>query len=125
MVCLDANVVIEIILDRHKAQVCRDYLNSVQEEVAITVLSLDLLLYYSESKKLHLPAVEEFLRLFIWLPMTDGDAEWAFRRFEGKDFEDALQIASAIREGCGTFVTLDKSLAKKYVADIKTKLLSN
>ena len=124
MICLDANVLIEIILGRTHAQACRDYINSVQDDLAIKLLSLDLLLYFAKSNKLNLPAIEEFLRLYVWLPMTDGDAEWAFRRFAGTDFDDALQIATTIREACTMFVTLDKKLAKKYASDLPVKLLS-
>lgn len=114
MICLDANVLIEIIIERKNAQACRGYVASVDEDMSITMLSLDLVMYYAEKNKLNSTPVEQFLRQFLWLPMSDSDAEWAFKHFANKDFEDALQIACATREGCSKFATLDRGLAKKY-----------
>lgn len=123
MICVDANVLIEIILRRKSATACRNYIDSTKEDLAITMLSLDLAMYYAESNKLALGPVEQFLRLFVWLSIVDTDAAWAFQYFKDDDYEDALQIAVAIREGCSTFVTLDKSLAKKYSKVIPIDLL--
>jgi predicted nucleic acid-binding protein len=43
--------------------------------------------------------------------------------FKGDDFEDALQVACAIREGCNNLVTLDGSLSKKYAQYIAIDLI--
>jgi predicted nucleic acid-binding protein len=123
MICIDANVLIEIILGRKNAEICRKYIDSHKEDMATTVLSLDIVMYYTESNKLSLRPVEHFLRLFTWLAITDTDAEAAFKYFEDKDFEDALQISCAVREGCSRFVTLDRGLAKKYSKEIPIDLL--
>ncbi|MGH7158284.1 MAG: hypothetical protein ACREGD_04430 [Candidatus Saccharimonadales bacterium] len=66
---------------------------------------------------------KHFLDLFVWLPVLPEDGHAAFKRLEGNDFEDALQVACAVREGCKRFVTLDGGLAKKYKPDIKIDLL--
>lgn len=124
MICFDANVLIEIIVQRKNAQACRDYINSSKEDMATTMLSVDLVMYYTESNKLDVTPVEQFLRQFIWLSLIDSDAEWAFKHFRNKDFEDGLQIACAKREECVKFITLDKPLAKKYAQNIPIDLIA-
>ena len=123
MICFDANVLIEIIVDRKNALVCRDYIDAAKDDMCTTMLSVDLVMYYAESNKLAIQPIEQFLRLFTWLPMTDSDADWAFKNFGGIDFEDALQIACAVREGSKKFATLDKKLAKKYASTLPIDLL--
>jgi predicted nucleic acid-binding protein len=123
MICFDANVLIEIILGRDKALICREFVNKTSDDLAVTILSLDLVMYYAEKHKLNLEPIEQFLRTFLWLPLTEADAESAFQHYKADDFEDALQISCAVRESCATFVTLDKALVKKYHKDIRVKLL--
>ena len=124
MTCLDANVLIEIILGRKNVAACNEYIASAKDDLAISMLSLDLIMYYAELDKLKLASIQQFLRLFIWLPITDFDAEWAFQHFAGKDFEDALQISCARREGCSKFATLDKSLVRKYSSNFPVQLIA-
>lgn len=124
MICFDANVLIEIILERKNAAVCREYIKLAKEDMAITTLSLDLIMYYAERNKLDLRSIEQFVRLFIWLPLTDNDAEWAFKQYAGDDYEDALHIGCALREGCAKFATLDHGLVKKYSQKLPINLLS-
>jgi len=124
MICFDANVLIEIILGRKNAKKCQQYIDLAKEDMAITVLSLDLIMYYAERNKLDLVYIEQFMRLFIWLPMTDTDAEWAFKQYAADDYEDALQIGCALRERCARFVTLDQGLKKKYAQKLQIDLLA-
>jgi predicted nucleic acid-binding protein len=123
MICFDANVLIEVILERKNAAVCRQYMQTANEDMAITMLSLDLVMYYAEKHKLDLSSTEQFVRLFLWLPIAEDDAESAFRLYAGDDYEDALQVSCAQREGCTSFVTLDRGLAKKYSAKLQVDLL--
>ncbi len=123
MICLDANVLIDIILDRQHFKACRQYIDLAKDDMSITMLSLDLIMYYAESNKLPLRPIEQFLRLFTWLPMTDADAAWAYAHYKAKDFEDALQVACALRERCKTFATLDAPLSKKYSGQIAIDLI--
>src|SRR2546430_14629229 len=108
MTCFDANVLIEILLERQRATACKAAIEMAQRTTngaAITMLSLDLAMYYVEKHKVALPLGEEFLRLFTWLPLAEADGHWAFAHYARDDFEDALQIACAKREACTTFVT--------------------
>jgi len=113
MIFVDANVVLEVIQKRAHADNCERMLRN-REEKAISTLTLDLVMYFIERDKMPWESIKVFLESFSWLPLTDADAQWAFLHFRGKDFEDALQVSCAIREGCSLFATLDKALAKKY-----------
>lgn len=124
MICCDANVLIEVILGRKHASACRKYIEEAPEDLAITMLSLDLIMYYAERNKLNPTSVEKFLRLFVWLPLIESDAEQAFKLYKGDDFEDALQISCAMREVCSKFATLDKALTKKYSKVLPIDLLA-
>jgi predicted nucleic acid-binding protein len=114
MICLDANVLIEVMLGRSSAAACQKFIDSAKDDLAITILSLDLVMYYAERNKLEFKKIESFLRLFAWLPIVEEDARRAFELYANDDYEDALQIACANREKCKVFATLDKALAKKY-----------
>ena len=123
MICLDANILIEVILGRKKATACRELIQRTTDDIAITILSLDLVMYYAEKNKLSLAPIEQFLRTFIWLAIVESDVDKAFKRYTDDDFEDALQISCALRESCTKFVTLDSALAKKYAKDISVTRL--
>ena len=69
--------------------------------------------------------VELLLGTFSWLPVLETDVAWARSRYQGKDFEDALQIACALREGCTKFVTLDQKLATKFSGPLSIDLFVN
>ena len=124
MICLDANVVIELMLKRPRWEACSRDIDSKGEGLAMTVLSVDLAMYFAEGKKLDLDAVQGLLRQFIWLPLIEADTNLAFSMYRGDDFEDALQLAVAKREGCERFATLDRGLHRKYSPAYPVDLLS-
>jgi predicted nucleic acid-binding protein len=119
---VDANVLLEVILRRTHLATCEDFLSN-NEDKAISTLTLDLVMYFIERDNLPWEPIKAFLESFNWLPIIDADAQWAFAQFRGDDFEDALQVACAIREGCNSFVTLDGPLYKKYSENIEITLL--
>ncbi|MEI9913608.1 MAG: PIN domain-containing protein [Candidatus Saccharibacteria bacterium] len=122
MILIDANVLLEVILRRAHAKACEQLLINDKNK-AISTLTLDLVMYFVERDKLEWEPVKVFLESFSWLPITDSDAQWAFMNFKGNDFEDALQVACAIREGCSRFITLDVPLSKKYAQNIAIDLI--
>ncbi len=122
MTCVDANVLLEVIQKRVRAEVCSQFLSNAEEK-AISTLTLDLVMYFVERDKLPWEPVKDFLESFNWLPIVDADAQWAFTNFKGDDFEDALQVACAVREGCNSFATLDEPLSKKYGQAITINLI--
>lgn len=123
MVCLDANVMLEIVEKRAGWQACRNYLADLTDDLAITMLTVHLMMYFAEKDRLDWRAVKAFLERYHWLPLMPTDANWAFVRFDGKDFEDALQVGCALRAGCTRFATLDQTLAKKYKAALPIDLI--
>ncbi len=122
MIFVDANVLLEVIQKQTRAKACEQFLSNDKNK-AISTLTLDLVMYFVERDKLPWESVKSFLESFSWLPVTDADAQWAFMNFKGDDFEDALQIACATREGCSRLVTLNRPLSKKYAQDIVIDLI--
>lgn len=125
MLCIDANVILEVVEKRTRSETCQNFLEAATTgNKTTTMLTVDLVMYFAEKNRLDLKLVKKYLDGFIWLPLMPADAEWAFAHFNGKDFEDGLQVACALREGCSGFVTLDQGLAKKYAKQIAVTLLS-
>jgi len=115
MIFLDANILLEITLkDRIHAQQVQQYLSTVTAPTAISMLSVHLLMHFGRKGRVN----DEFLHAVIneneILSLATEDYIWATSNERGPDFEDALQVASAIHAQCETFITLDKSLAKAY-----------
>jgi predicted nucleic acid-binding protein len=115
MVFLDASILLEIILrDRAKKLQVENFLQAVSEPTAISMLSVHLIMHFGRKEQ----ASDEFLEGVIkeneLLTLLPEDYEWATVNEKKKDFEDALQMAVAIRAMCETFVTLDNDLAKAY-----------
>lgn len=124
MVFLDANILLEIILkDRAKKLQVENFLHSVSEPTAISMLSIHLIMYFGRKEQ----ASDEFLECVIreneLLTLIPEDYEWATDNEKKKDFEDALQMAVAIRSRCETYVTLDNDLAKAY-AGVPIKIVT-
>ena len=117
MIALDANILLEILENRGQVSAVKQAIakfESQAEDLAISVLSVADIFYLAEAHKLPVKRVEKLIRAFQIYSITPADISWAFSNWKGKDFEDALQIAAALRENCNCFLTLDKALAKKY-----------
>ena len=115
MIFLDTNILLEITLvDRpHYTQV-KHLLENTQEETAISVLTSHLVMYFGRKEQTEDAFLHAVLNENKLLALTPKDYEWAANNEQGKDFEDALQLSTAIRSGCSSFVTLDAMLAKRY-----------
>ena len=125
MIVVDTNIVVEILEKRSRLPAVLNYLKQNQdEEVAISALTLSNVFYLLESHKADVSTAEPLLRSYKIISVTAEDADWALSHYKGVDFEDALQVASARREACNAFVTIDKQLAKKYDAFLPIKLIS-
>lgn len=110
---LDANLLIEIILARKQAKLARELIEKHRGQLYISALTAHLVVHFGQ-RIVDLPMLREFLADYNVLALEDADFEWAFMNVRGRDFEDALQLAVAIRNGCDTFFTLDSSLAATY-----------
>ncbi len=124
-VFLDANIVLEIILERHKQQLAKDLLAKYSDNLNISALTAHLITYFG-LQRVDLPVLRLFLKDYNVLSLESADFEWAFNNIRNNDFEDALQLGVAIRNGCTSFVTLDKLLVDTYASlkNISVQLLS-
>lgn len=110
-------------LGRPRAQKCYEHFRQAHSQTAASLLSFHFVMYYAEKAKISGSTIKRVSNRLIWLPLTEDDMQWAFEHYDGKDYEDALQIAIALREGCREFVTIDKKLAKKYGDQLKITLI--
>ena len=124
-VFLDANIVLEIVLERQNQQIAKDLLSKYSDNLNISSLTAHLITYFGQ-KRVDLPVLRRFLEDYIVLPLDSVDFEWAFNNIHNNDFEDALQLGVAIRNGCTSFITLDKPLVDTYASlkSISVQLLT-
>jgi len=104
---------LEIILNRDQHVTVRQYIETSENALAISALTGHLIVHFGV-KIVRMPIIKQFLSDYEFYSLTAQDFEWAFTNIRGNDFEDALQIAVAVRNGCSKFVTLDKDLIKNY-----------
>jgi predicted nucleic acid-binding protein len=111
---LDANIALEIILERQNMQLAKDLLlKHSDNNLYVSSLTAHLIIYFGQ-KRVGLPILRQFLEDYTILSLDAVDFEWAFNNIRNNDFEDALQLAVAIRNGCSSFITFDKSLVDAY-----------
>jgi predicted nucleic acid-binding protein len=121
-VFIDANVLLEaILLNRLRTEKARDYIGSHQ--VVISPLSAHLFAYFGQKDGMSLELLLGLLSEHRFTDIGSAETMWAIRNHQGNDFEDALQVASAVLAGCKQFVTLDRSLAQHYGQFIEMVLL--
>ncbi|HUC88099.1 MAG TPA: type II toxin-antitoxin system VapC family toxin [Candidatus Binatia bacterium] len=127
MVFLDANVILEITLkDRPHFDQAKQFLESVADDTAISMLTAHLIMYFGRKAHVADELLESVINENELLPVTPEDYIWAVLNEQGNDFEDALQLAVSIRNGCSSFITFDKPLVESYssLKSISVKLLS-
>jgi predicted nucleic acid-binding protein len=123
-VFLDANVLLEIILGRDNEAIARKTLEAHQGSLFISSLTAHLIVHFGKTI-VDIPVLRQFLSDYTILSLEGIDFEWAFTNLRNSDFEDALQIGVAIRNGCTDFLTFDKALYKDYtdLPSIRAELL--
>lgn len=124
-VFLDANIVLEIILERQNQQLAKDLLSAYGDNLNISSLTAHLITHFGQ-KRVDLTVLRYFLEDYSILSLDSIDFEWAFNNIRNDDFEDALQLGVAIRNGCTSFITFDKPLVDAYISlkNISVQLLS-
>lgn len=125
MICLDANVLIEVVLQRQRYLQAERAITFLKERPYISMLSLHLVVYFCRIAHLPFSVIHNALDKVELLDLTSADYHWAKLNMRDKDFEDALQLAVAIRNGCDTFMTFDKKLYDTYksLPQLKIKLV--
>ncbi len=127
MIAVDANILMEIIESRQQVLTVRKALAAFQnqgEAIAVSTLSLSHAFYLAEAHKIPLERVEKLAAVYRIYDVIAADVAWALAHYKGKDFEDALQVAAAIREKCTAFLTLDVTLSKQYGKYLSITLVS-
>jgi predicted nucleic acid-binding protein len=120
---MDANVLLEVLLDRRLAKQCSQLLTDANEELAISALTVHIIWYVAEKYKLDQSNVDEFLKVWEILPLTAANIKTARQRYDGKDFEDCLQAACAEAAQCDEIVTIDKHFRIHSHTKLKVKTL--
>lgn len=116
-VFLDTNILLEIIFEWKNQKSSRRIIVENYGALFISALTAHSVVYFSRNI-LSLGEAHTFLKDFNILPLEEDNFDWAFINSKNKDFEDALQIATAIKHDQKTFYTYDKTLYKSY-KDIK------
>lgn len=121
---LDANVLLEAVLKRENKAKADKLIHETSGSSYISALTAHIVMYFG-SKDLEIFILQQFLADFNMLPLEQSDFEWAYNNRRNNDFEDALQLAVAIRNGCEQFMTFDKTLYETYksLPQLKIKFL--
>lgn len=115
MTYLDTNILLEVLLPgRHKNAAVIKFLNEISDGTCISMLSVHLVYYFCRQYKISNELLNAVISRHTMAALTAEDYAWAYKHEAGRDFEDALQVATAVRMGCDSFVTLDRGLAKNY-----------
>ena len=88
MIVLDANVLLEVLLDRHYKASVQHYLADVDEELAITTLSVHLIYHFADLADVDIGIVDNLVMAHTLLPVSDKEVTWAIKHREA-DMEDA------------------------------------
>jgi len=123
-VFLDTTILLEVILHRQNEDKAREALKQHAGDIHISTLTAHLIVHFGK-KIVSLATLKNFLSDYTLLSLEKIDFTWAFSNVRGDDFEDALQLAVAIRHGCENFLTFDSGLYEHYknLPNIKITLL--
>lgn len=112
-VFFDANLLLELVDERSGVPQVRRLVNLYRGKLFISSLTGHLVMHFGR-KTASVGELRILLTDYTMLSLTAADFEWAYTNMRDDDFEDALQIAVAIRNGCDTFITFDKKLHNTY-----------
>jgi predicted nucleic acid-binding protein len=120
---LDANILLEAVMFRGAKLKADEIIRNNCGSIYISALTAHLVIHFGV-KVVELNVLKQFLLDFEIISLAKSDFAWAFINIKDNDFEDALQLATAIKEGCEKFITFDKNLYKKYqyLSQIKVEL---
>lgn len=116
-VFVDANVVLEILLNRRLAQESISALGNVSDQYAISALTVHIIWYVAEKYNLDRDSVDDVLASWEVLPVSARTIKAARNRYDGKDFEDCLQAVCAEEGEYNRIITIDKHF-QQYSATV-------
>ncbi len=124
MVFADANIVLELLLpDRIRKHAVAKALRG--EQAAISMLSVHLAHYFGRKEKYTAEQIHDSLSEFQLLDVTADDYVQALELLADNEFEDALQLAVALRSGCSKILTIDQTFAQNYSTRIDFEVPKN
>jgi predicted nucleic acid-binding protein len=109
---IDANILLEVLLNRRLAEQCLAILNDPSKEYGISALTVHIVWYIAEKYRLDRDRVDETLSPWEILPIANHTLKTARSRYDGKDFEDCLQAACAEEGGYDEIATIDKNFQR-------------
>jgi predicted nucleic acid-binding protein len=109
---IDANVLLEVLLNRQLAEQCISILSDPSGQYGISALTVHIVWYIAERYKLDKDRVDGTLSPWEILPIASHTLKAARSRYDGKDFEDCLQAVCAEEEGYDEIVTIDKNFRR-------------
>lgn len=100
-ILLDANIILELFFQRAKYHrvIAELTLESDDSRFAVSILSTAFLMYHVEKENRSIQDAYNLLEGYEILDMNSADYVWAQANDQG-DFEDALQLACALRHNC-------------------------
>lgn len=119
---LDANILMEILFQRSKYSQIKDIFGNYSN-FYISFLTVHILMYYTEIEKLEPANTWKLLENLTILENNQNTFDFAKKIYDGKDFEDCLQVATCLNNNTKNFLTLDKNLAKKHSDKLNIILL--
>ncbi len=110
---VDANVLLEIVHERDNLEVAIGFVRKNAGQLFVSALTVHLVMYFGR-KVASSEALKQLLSDYYITSIATEHVEWAFANVEHGDFEDALQVASALSAECTQFATFDRALARRY-----------
>jgi predicted nucleic acid-binding protein len=124
MILLDANILLEMLIaGRQKKARVFEWIERNKENYCISMLTVHLVLHFGVKDGLAITDIKTFLSDYPKVALLSEDYVKAMELLIGTDHEDALQLATAIRMGCSSLVTLDQKFSRTYADKFQFTLL--
>jgi predicted nucleic acid-binding protein len=114
MVYIDTNIALEVLLEERVSQQAVIAYLSGQDKVYMSMLTVHHVWHFGRKVGIADSVLADFVDAAGLIPLLPEDYVWARKHEAGRDFEDALQVAVALRAGVSVFVTLDQVLVRAY-----------
>ncbi|HSH31732.1 MAG TPA: PIN domain-containing protein [Candidatus Saccharimonadales bacterium] len=125
MILLDANILLELALPARPDQaIVKNWVECVEEQFCISMLTTHLVLYFGDKEGITRTNLRAFLDRYPMQDLVAADYDWAIKAVRGRDYEDALQVAVAVRTGCAAIATLGQQFAHNYRDKIAFELVA-
>ena len=121
---VDANVLLEIILDRRLARQSNAVLRDISKSYVISALTVHIVWYIAERYRSDRKVVDDVISAFTIAPVTGRTVSVARLRYSGKDFEDCIQAVCAEESGCRQIITIDKNFQKYSATTLPVSVIA-